>query len=147
MEGHGKLLAAERFVSLGYADIISRDAEFWSTQFRTDQLTTSEAQTLVRLVKSYNAFEGHKVSAAIEQFKGRVTAWEFGREGSPVLYVRLPYTTNQIEGRRSYVVGDRIPLEVHAALLEQMQTVFQSELCASEYSLDERQHYARVWWG
>ncbi|MCP5476542.1 MAG: hypothetical protein H7A19_17060 [Rhodanobacteraceae bacterium] len=146
MEGQAKLHAAEQFVSLGYGDIIRRDAEFWSTQFRTDQLTTPETQVLLRLVKSYNAFSGDRVAAAIEEFKGRVTAWEFGREGSPVVYVLLPYTTNQIEGQRRYIVGNRIPEEAHAALLERLQIVFQSELGASEFTLDDRQHYLRVWW-
>ncbi|MES1146756.1 MAG: hypothetical protein ABUL52_00010, partial [Solimonas sp.] len=40
---------------------------------------------------------GKKVAEALTEFRGQVSAIEFGREGSPVLYIDLPYWTHQRE--------------------------------------------------
>src|SRR4030095_6301724 len=93
------------FVKLGYGD--SFVLGFRSLYFRTDRLTTIEAQAVMRIIE-YNGFDGNKVADAIEQFKGKFAAYEFGREGSPVLYVSLPYWTHQREGAPRGNMGERI---------------------------------------
>lgn len=83
------------FVRIGYGDVHDRPAR--SLSFRTECLSTDIAKQAVLLVPSYNAFEGTKVAAAIESLRGELMCWQFGREGSPVLYAEIPYWTHQQE--------------------------------------------------
>jgi hypothetical protein len=98
------------------------------------------------IVKNYNALEGEKVAIALSEFKGKVTLWRFGRDGDPVVFVRLPYTTNQIEGQRSHVVGARITKEAHSTVVERLRKVFQKILGAEHVSADESNHELTFWW-
>jgi hypothetical protein len=79
-----RLRNAVEFVKLGFGDDFGSD--FRSLCFRTEELTTDEAQAVMKLI-NYDDFDGVKVAEAIGQFKGQIAAYEFGREGSPVLYV------------------------------------------------------------
>jgi hypothetical protein len=145
MQVEGQELAdAIEFVTLGYGDLL-RDRAFRSLHFRTDRLTTRQAQIVLRLVKSHNAFEGEKVAVAIDAFYRRVSWYEFGRETSPVLYIELPYTENQIEEHTSHIVGTRIVEDRHEALLRELEQMFHT-LNADEFSVDERRHRVRAWW-
>src|SRR4249919_470995 len=117
-----------QFIRLGYADVFDDEFEFRSLHFQTDELTTEEAQHALKMVKSYNAFNGPKTAKSIEEFKGRVSDWRFGREGDPVLYVRLPYTTNQAEGQIGYIVGPRIPEPEHNAIFDRIYQLFTKSL-------------------
>lgn len=144
---HSRIEQASDFVRLGFADILDPNTMFWSLYFRTDAVATTEVQQLLVLVPRYNGFDGAAVAAALEEFKGRVTHWEFGRERSPVLYLCLPYRTNQLEGQRSHVPGEKIPEAEHAQLLLRLREVFVHGLGAEEFTLDERQHNLRIWWG
>jgi len=145
MQVEGQELAdAVEFVTLGYGDLL-RDRMFRSLHFRTDRLTTRQAQVVLRLIKSHNAFEGEKVAVAIDAFYRRVSWYEFGREASPVLYIELPYTENQIEGQTSHVVGARVVEDLHEALLRELEQTFRA-LNADEFAVDERRHRVRIWW-
>jgi hypothetical protein len=135
------------FVRLGYADVFDNDYEFRSLTFLTDQLTTIEAQQVVRILEDYNAFAGVTVAKELSRFQGRIMYWQFGREGDPVLYVHLPYFTNQIEGQRSHIKGDPIDSKSHENLVREIQQTFLNTLEADHVTFDEDQHQVRIRWG
>ena len=135
-------MSAATFVRLGYG--LDRSTRFQSTSFVLPRLRTVQAQPLVALVKSYNEFEGEKVSEALGQFRGRVSGVEFGREGSPVLYIDLPYWTHQREKDSSAGTGQRIPEEEHRALVAELKEAFVSKLRARDFTvIGDR---VRIWW-
>ena len=146
---------ALEFVRLGYGE--DHDHEFRSLSFRTEALDTDTAKEAVMLVAQYNAFEGVRVAAAIEQLRGDVTNYEFGREGSPVLYVHLPYWTNQQERNcpahhcREGQWGDRqsarkLEASEHAALLERVRAAFEGARADEIDPVSETEHELRIWW-
>ena len=119
-------------------------------------MTTDEAQAVIRLI-NYEEFDGAKIAEAISQFKGRFAACEFGREGSPVLYVRLPCWTHQREGSPARKDGVRIEEAENDSLVAMLRDTFVEKLGASEfeaqktfadvpgvYVADKRK--LRVWW-
>ena len=137
---------AVEFVRLGYGDVLHLHF-FCAYSFRTGELSTTEAQQVLQVVPQYNAFIGQRIANALERFKGRVASYEFGRESSPVLYIRLPATTNHVEGQVSATVGPRVPEADLAAVRSEMEAAFMTELQASEFSVDEKyKKYIRVWW-
>ena len=134
--------AAEAFVRLGFG--LNEGQRFQSTSFLTPFLRTTQAAPLIRLVKEYNEFDGERVASAVEKLRGRISGLEFGREGSPVLYVELPYWTHQREGVETLVKGIRIPDAENDRLVEELRQVFVDELKADEFGVDGRR--VRVWW-
>lgn len=135
------------FVRLGYGDLHDRDVR--SLEFRTEELTTDQTIEVLGLVDSYNAFEGPKVAGAVESFRGRVAGWAFGREGSPALYVRLPYWTNQLEGPTlPREEATQISDEDHQRLVEELQATFTNQCHADEFDAMpySRDHEFRIWW-
>jgi len=133
---------AETFVKIGFG--LNKDQHFQSTEFLTPQLRTSQASALIRLVKQYNEFDGERVAAAVEKLRGRVSGVEFGREGSPVLYIELPYWTHQREETASSEKGVRISDAENDKLIAELKQVFVDELSADEFSTNRRR--VRVWW-
>lgn len=134
--------AAEAFVRLGFG--LNEGQRFQSTSFLTPFLRTPQAAPLIRLVKDYNEFNGERVAAAVEKFRGRVMGLEFGREGSPVLYIDLPYWTHQREGADTIGQGTRISDAENDSLVEELRQVFVDDLKADEFGVDGRR--VRVWW-
>jgi hypothetical protein len=133
------------FVRLGYGDQFGLD--FRSNNFRTDEMTTEDTQAVLRIVDEYNDFSGKKVADAIGQFRGRISSYEFGREGSPVLYIRLPYWTHQQEGAAPGSSGRRIDDAENEALISLLRDVFVTKLGADEFEVDQIQgRKFRVWW-
>ena len=126
------LPAAEAFVRTGYG--LEPGKNFQATSFLTTRLRTVQAQSLVRIVKSYNDFEGEKVAEALGRFRGKVSAIEFGRSGSPVLFVELPYWTHQREETTASGMGVKISDEDNQALVAQLKEVFVNELKAREFA-------------
>ena len=133
---------AETFVRLGYA--LDKNQRFQSTEFLTPRLRTKQARHLIQLVKSYNEFEGEKVAKALAAFEGRVSGVEFGREGSPVIYVELPYWTHQREEAKPTGTGIRISDEENEKLIEELRKAFVGNLKADEFSVNRRR--VRIWW-
>jgi hypothetical protein len=132
-------------VSLGYGDLV-RSRSFRSLHFRTKRLTTIQTQVVRRLVRAHNSFRGEEVAKAIGQFRGHVRGWEFGREGSPVLYVCLPYSENQIEEQLTATVGPRIGADEHERVVGELLRTFR-ELGAEELEVEpNRRHEIRFWW-
>jgi hypothetical protein len=135
---------AIEFVKLGFGDEFGLD--FRSLYFRTEALTTDEAQAVMRLI-NYEEFDGVKVAEAIGQFKGRIAAYEFGREGSPVLYVGLPYWTHQCEGSLPGKAGTRIEDAESDSLAAMLKDTLVTTLGASEFeAVNADKRKLRVWW-
>lgn len=82
---------AIEFVRLGYGDLFG--VPFRSLDFLAEFSNLSQAAEAIRLVESYNDFNGVEVADALlalqrNDMVGRV---EFGREYSPVLYLHVPW--------------------------------------------------------
>lgn len=143
-----RIVVAKEFVRIGFGDSIDDSAWFYSLDFLTQELSTTEAQAVLPVVQQYNAFQGDKVAAALEQFRGKVTGWKFGRANSPILIAVLPYWTHQVEELRpGGKSGTRIPEEEHQALIEKLQHVFIDNLGADKFeSTDDSNHEFSAWW-
>jgi hypothetical protein len=133
---------AETFVRLGYA--LDKNQRFQSTEFLTPRLRTVQARHLIQLVKSYNEFDGLKAAEALAAFEGKVSGVEFGREGSPVIYIELPYWTHQREGTTPAGMSTRISDEGNDKLVQELRRVFVGTLKADEFSVQRRR--VRMWW-
>ena len=131
---------AETFVRIGYG----LEKGFQSTDFLTPRLRTVQAVPLIQLVKRHNEFEGERVAAAVQQLRGKVSGVEFGRDGSPVLFVELPYWTHQREETLTEGMGVKIEDKENDQLVAQLKQVFVTELKASEFSVRGRR--VRIWW-
>jgi hypothetical protein len=139
---------AEQFVKLGFGPQILGQRGFQSTQFLTPPLSTRQASQLVQLVPKYGRyFKGAEVAKGIQRFAGRVSSVQFGREGSPVLYMELPYWTHQREGPLTKVAGQRISDQENQQLVQELRKVFVDELLAEEFSADPiNKRTIRIWW-
>lgn len=138
---------AKQFVRLGFAPQVLGQRGFQSTKFLTPPLSTTQAAELVRVVPEYGSFRGDAVAEGIKRFAGRVSSVEFGREGSPVLYVQLPYWTHQREGPIPREKGTRITDEETNKLVQGLRRVFVDGIGAEEFgpdSIDKRK--IRIWW-
>jgi hypothetical protein len=133
---------AETFVRIGFG--LNKSQRFQSTEFLTPRLRTGQAAPLIRLVTSYNEFDGERVAAAVEKLHRRVSGVEFGREGSPVLYIELPYWTHQREESREAGSGTKISDEETAKFVAELRQAFVSELKADEFQVNRRR--VRIWW-
>jgi hypothetical protein len=131
---------AEQFVRIGFG----LEQGFQATAFLTPRLRTAQAAPLIRLVKAYNEFQGEPVAAAVAALRGRVSGVEFGREGSPVLYLELPHWTHQREETAAAGPGSRIPDAEHDQFVAELRRVFVTGLKADEFSVDRRR--VRIWW-
>ncbi len=143
------------FVKLGFGDELG--GEFRSLDFRTEALSTDIARDAVQLVREYNAFAGVKVAAALEQLRGDIMYYEFGREASPVLHVHLPRWTHQQERScpenhcREGEWGDRegarkLDAREHAALLRRVRAAFQAAQADEIGPVADDDHVLRIWW-
>lgn len=136
------LQVAETFVHIGYG--LHKDLNFQSTSFLTPRIRTSQASHLIRMVTSYNEFNGERVALAVEKLKGKVSGVEFGREGSPVLYIELPFWTHQREEHPLGETGTKISDRDTDKFIADLRRVFVDELNADELSVSHRR--VRVWW-
>ena len=81
----------KQFIRLGFNDC--------SIDFKIREVNGKNIVELVKVVKDYNKFNGKAVAEAIEKI---IKVWDphkelffsFGREGSCVLYIDLPYWEN-----------------------------------------------------
>jgi hypothetical protein len=132
-------------IRLVYGDLHGKDTR--SLHFRSERLSTDDMKQVLPLVDSYNGFVGTKVAAALEPLRGRIMYYEFGREGSPVIYVHLPYWTSQQE--QSSVPREaarKFDAAEHAALVEKVRTVFKNVAADEIGEADSSDHVIRVWW-
>jgi len=134
------LKLAETFVRIGYG----LEKGFQSTDFLTPRLRTVQAVPLIKMVKQYNNFAGEQVAAAVQDLRGKVSGVEFGRDGSPVLFIELPYWTHQREETMTEGMGVKIDDKDTDQFVAHLRKVFVSELKASEFSVRGRR--VRIWW-
>ncbi len=142
-----RLELARAFVRLGYGDaLVDGDGAFRSLEFLTEELTTSEVQELVRMLTEESGyFDGAAVAEAMTPFRGRVSSWQFGRESSPVLIVKLPHWTAQRENADKGTTSTRISDSEHDALVEQLATGFDA-VGAGEVGPTGTGRNVRIWW-
>ena len=136
------MAAAQTFIRIGFG--LDQTVRFQSTEMLTPRLRTVQAQQLIRMVESYNNFEGRKVADALTEFRGAVSGIAFGREGSPVIYIDLPYWTHQQEEMTVKSTGQKIPEAETKKLVERLRGVFVGGLAADEFTFERNQ--VRVWW-
>jgi len=119
-----RILVAQQFVRFGFGEHIEAGAPFYSADFLTQELTTTEVQAVLGVVERFNTFAGGPVAGAIERFRGRVRSWRFGRAGSPLLVVTLPYWTHQVEEEAlGAPTGTLISDQDHLALVDALRQV------------------------
>lgn len=133
---------AETFVRIGFG--LNENQRFQSYEFLTPRLRTAHATSLIRLVREYNEFNGERVAAAVEKLRGQVSGVEFGREGSPVLYIELPYWTHQREETVLNGIGNKITDAENDKVVAELRQLFVGELKADEFSVNRRR--IRIWW-
>jgi hypothetical protein len=77
-----------------------------------------------------------------------VRAWKFGRSGTPVLQVLLPFWTHQVEERHvASPVGSPVQDTEHRALIERLQRCLVDEFDAFDFTpVDETGHVWRARW-
>ena len=143
-----RIPVAREFVRLGFGDAIDPTAPFYSHEFVTQELTTTEAQAVIPVVSQYNNFNGEKVAAAIGKFRGRVSGWKFGAAGSPLLLVLLAPWTHQVEdakpGGKS---GRKFTPEEKASLVAELRALFLDELGADKFDQDQgNESVYGAWW-
>jgi hypothetical protein len=143
-----RIQVAREFVRLGFGDVIDHDAPFYSHDFLTQVLTTTEVQAVIPVVANYNGFDGNKVAQAIGRFKGRVDGWQFGSAGSPLLVAVLAYWTHQVEDTPPRTPsGRRFTDEERAALVNELREVFLNELGADKFEQDpSTESKFGAWW-
>jgi hypothetical protein len=138
---------AKQFVTIGFGPKVLGRMGFQSTKFLTPTLSTRQASELVLLVPEYGPFKGSEVAKAIQRFAGRVSGVAFGREGSPVLYLHLPYWTGQREGPLPRPQGSKISDQENEQLVKELRKVFVDELGAEEFGTDSiNKRVIRIWW-
>ncbi len=152
--GDARFEQLRQFVRLGYGDL--HDLEVRSLDFQTEEVSTAELQELVKLVPDYNAFNGAAIAKGLEELRGEIMHFSFGREGSPVIYVDLAYWLGQQEkacpGQRCAdgwgkpKDDRRLTAAEHAAIVARVKAVF-TRLHADEIDVQEQDdHRIRVWW-
>jgi hypothetical protein len=144
-----RIHVAQQFVRFGFGEHVDEGAAFFSAEFLTQELTTTEVQAVLSVVQTFNAFSGGRVGGGIERFRGRVTGWKFGRMGGPLLVVSLPYWTHQVEENPAGgKVGSPVHDSAHQALVEELRALFLNELDARGFGpRDDSDHVFGAWWG
>jgi lysyl-tRNA synthetase class I len=110
-------------VKLIYGEEFGIPFRHLSTLVETDR-HFDELIEAISLVKSYNEFEGEKVSSFLKRYKNAIDYIAFGREGSPLLLIHV-----------------RKGFEDKEKLLEEAK----EELVPDEINID-KENYVRLWW-
>ena len=133
-----------RFVELGYKV---------STDFTVRASSVEEAQAMVNLVGTYNWFTTENVSRALESCHDAMDI-SFGRAGSPVLYVTVPYWDHQKFSYTKKGYGTKLSRGEREEIAENIINAFVQEAGPDEhgkwdyvngYNTDEP-YKLRFWW-
>lgn len=80
-----------------YGDLFGYNSRLLSfVSDRIDDFSTLEEA--VKLIGSYNNFEAVRVLGVLKKYWPLVGSVQIGREGSPVLYISIPFWTSQTNG-------------------------------------------------
>jgi len=117
--------------------------------FRTTLVDTDTAKELVDIEGQVNNFYPERVKAVMDKLRGKVSGYELGRDGTPLIYVHLPYWTDQREYNREKIKREISPAE-RERLVKFVIKLFKEEALAdSAYQLtyrDSKLNIVRVWW-
>lgn len=137
----------EAFVVMGFGDVF--DLPVRSLDFRTEETRPQDLALAIRMIPGYNNFDGANVAQAVMALheRGMLMDASFGREGSPVLYLTVPYWTHQrSNAERFSAQGERIPDETQRAYLDAINEIMRG-LKADEISESEPSgNTVRAWW-
>jgi len=110
-------------VKLIYGEEFGIPFRHLSTLVETDR-HFDELIEAISLVKSYNEFEGEKVSSFLKKYKNIIDYLAFGREGSPLILLHI---------RKGFEEKDKLLKEA------------KEELIPDEINID-KEGYVRLWW-
>ena len=136
--------AANQFVRLGYNDLINDNSSFRSMNFTTDEQRSTLLVPAIRQVREQNAFQGEPVADGVSRFEGQLPAAEFGRRGSPILWLTFPMWTHQREGEDPLCHGERISDEEYNVIKAETVKTFVDELHVDSWG--ERETLSRKLW-
>jgi hypothetical protein len=115
---------------------------------KTDEtIKIEELANAIELVESYNKFSGKKVADTLRKMhdEGLIMSAKFGREFSPVLYVTIPFWTNQStkhvhdKDKRRLSPGERESMRQR--IVEILQEAMPDELGGGHHGWE-----IRAWW-
>lgn len=133
-----------RFVKLGYNDC--------STDFRISIGDWESFKACIEEAGQYNRFDPTVVIAAFKNVFQEIDSVEFGREGSPVMYVHLPYWEgHKVKNRGTHIENDRHLTDAETDIIRQeVIKAFDVALVDENYpvGLDDfsRDKKVRGWW-
>jgi flagellar motility protein MotE (MotC chaperone) len=113
-------------------------------EFKTEGLTPEDASEVAKVVSSYNEYKGKAVAEAILKLRGKVSAVEFGREFSPVLYVHMPFWTHQVAGSKE-ISGRILTESENKANVDSVMSVLK-KVKPDELDYDSGMNIIRAWW-
>ena len=144
-----RIYIAQQFTRFGFGEHVDENAPFYSPNFLTQELTTTEVQAVLTIVPRYNAFYGVTVAGAIGRFRGRIKGWKFGRCDAPQLVVTLPFWTHQAEEiPQGSPVGKPVSDEDNQALVDELRQLFMHDLDANRFeAIDDTGHSFTAYWG
>jgi hypothetical protein len=100
----------------------------------------------IELIERYNAFEGKKLAEVVRYLhhKGLIMEIKFGREDSPVVYIKPPYWTNQASNSNTKKRGRKFTKKELEDMIKQIKFAL-SSLNPNELSVNEFNE-VRAWW-
>jgi hypothetical protein len=139
---------AQQFVRLGFGEHVTPAAPFRSLEFLTQVLTTTEAQQVIPVLPQYNQFDGRAVADGLETFRGRVSGWQFGCAGSPLLIAVLAPWTHQVEETSPRAPsGRKFSDTENETLIQDLRHTFLGSLGADKFEMNGVNKYEYgAWW-
>lgn len=138
----------ELVVKVIYGDMLGLDVRmlFGRTENAVSDSEIKKLVSAIRLVKKYNEFIGDDVADLVLDLhnRGIISSVSFGRESSPVLYIKVPLWTSQSSknvygekrqfSKRGFkILIDEVIYELHKVNPDSIDFVFDDEI--------------RAWWG
>jgi hypothetical protein len=136
----------EFLVKLIYGENFNLPARLLDTKIEASGPRVLELADAIEQIESYRNFRGPDLACQLQylHYKGCIMEARFGRENSPVLYVKAPYWTHQASNGRDYVQRRYSESEYDAIKTEILKSL--KRLRPDE--LDEAEAYGiRAWWG
>lgn len=90
------------FVRIGYNDACI------NFLVKFDRYDFDNLRKAIKNVDEYNEFQGAKVAAAFKKIEHLALSASFGREGSPVLYIRLRREDAEVPGTGAVIGADEV---------------------------------------
>lgn len=131
-------------VALAYGDCQEPPRACRLLHFVTETLTSwEEVRELLQVVGNYNAFSPEAVARELKPLFPYLSGVDIGREGSPVLYARVPHWTHQAINWKGGSMGSPIPPETRKALGESFLAAMRR--AGADETSDEG-YVFRAWW-